>query len=126
MHHNFVGTEHLLLGLLQLGQGVAVNVLLNRGLSLESVRAEVEKQVGVGPDSKRSGNVPYTPLVKKTLSLAAKEAKALDHQYVGTEHILLGLLGENDGVAGRVLRNLGLDIGKTREEILNEMDPNRN
>jgi ATP-dependent Clp protease ATP-binding subunit ClpC len=123
-NHNFVGTEHLLLGLIKLGQGVAVNVLQKMGLDLETVRMEVEKQVGTGPDQKMIGNIPYTPRVKKVLALAAKEAKNLNHTYVGTEHILLGLLREGDGVAARVLKNLDVDIEQTRQEILKELDPN--
>src|SRR5580700_8161328 len=123
-NHNFVGTEHLLLGLIKLGQGVAVNVLQKLGLDLDTVRMEVEKQVGTGPDQKMIGNIPYTPRVKKVLALAAKEAKALNHTYVGTEHILLGLLREGDGVAARVLKNLDVDIEQTRQEILKELDPN--
>src|SRR6187399_3101310 len=122
-NHNYVGTEHLLLGLIKLGQGVAVNVLQKLGLDLETVRLEVEKQVGTGPDQKMIGNIPYTPRVKKVLSLAAKEAKALSHTYVGTEHILLGLLREGDGVAARVLKNLDIDIEQCRQEILKELDP---
>ena len=123
-NHNFVGTEHLLLGLIKLGQGVAVNVLQKMGLDLETVRLEVEKQVGTGPDQKVMGNIPFTPRVKKVLALAAKEAKALNHTYVGTEHLLLGLLREGDGVAARVLKNLDVDIEETRKEILRELDPN--
>src|SRR5574339_252551 len=123
-NHNFVGTEHLLLGLIKLGQGVAVNVLQKMGLDLETVRMEVEKQVGTGPDQKMIGNIPYTPRVKKVLALASKEAKNLNHTYVGTEHILLGLLREGDGVAARVLKNLDVDIEQTRQEILKELDPN--
>src|SRR5437870_815330 len=123
-NHNFVGTEHLLLGLIKLGQGVAVNVLQKLGLDLETVRMEVEKQVGSGPDQKMVGNIPYTPRVKKVLALAGKEAKALNHSYVGTEHILLGLLREGEGVAARVLKNLEVDIERTRNEILKELDPN--
>src|SRR5579871_5431874 len=123
-NHNFVGTEHLLLGLIKLGQGVAVQVLQKMGLDLETVRMEVEKQVGTGPDQKMIGNIPYTPRVKKVLALAAKEARALNHTYVGTEHILLGLLREGDGVAARVLKNLDIDIEQTRQEILKELDPN--
>ena len=123
-NHNFVGTEHLLLGLIKLGQGVAVNVLQKMGLDLDTVRMEVEKQVGTGPDQKVMGNIPYTPRVKKVLALASKEAKALSHTYVGTEHILLGLLREGDGVAARVLKNLDVDIELTRQEILKELDPN--
>src|SRR5579871_622792 len=123
-NHNYVGTEHLLLGLIKLGQGVAVNVLQKLGLDLETVRIEVEKQVGSGPDTKMSGNIPYTPRVKKVLALAGKEARALNHSYVGTEHILLGLLREGDGVAARVLKTLKVDIERTRNEVLKELDPN--
>jgi predicted dehydrogenase len=123
-NHNFVGTEHLLLGLIKLDQGVAVNVLQRMGLDLEIVRREVEKQVGLGSDQKLLGKIPYTPRVKKVLTLAAKEAKALHHTYVGTEHILLGLLREGDGVAARVLKSLNVDIKKARLEILKELDPN--
>src|SRR6266849_6785738 len=123
-NHNYVGTEHLLLGLIKLGQGVAVNVLQKMGLDLETVRMEVEKQVGSGPETKIVGNVPYTPRVKKVLALAGKEAKALNHSYVGTEHILLGLLREGEGVAARVLKSLEVDIERTRNEILKELDPN--
>src|SRR5438067_3237133 len=123
-NHNYVGTEHLLLGLIKLGQGVAVNVLQKMGLDLETVRMEVEKQVGSGPETKMVGNVPYTPRVKKVLALAGKEAKALNHSYVGTEHILLGLLREGEGVAARVLKSLEVDIERTRNEILKELDPN--
>src|SRR6266480_4201325 len=123
-NHNYVGTEHLLLGLIKLGQGVAVNVLQKMGLDLETVRMEVEKQVGLGPETKIVGNVPYTPRVKKVLALAGKEAKALNHSYVGTEHILLGLLREGEGVAARALKSLEIDIERTRNEILKELDPN--
>ena len=123
-NHNYVGTEHLLLGLIKLGQGVAVNVLQKMGMDLETVRMEVEKQVGSGPETKMVGNIPYTPRVKKVLALAGKEAKALNHSYVGTEHILLGLLREGEGVAARVLKSLEVDIERTRNEILKELDPN--
>lgn len=123
-NHNFVGTEHLLLGIIRLGQGTAVNVLHKLGLDLEAVRTEVEKLVGTGPDKKMTGNIPYTPRVKHVLALAAKESKALNHTYVGTEHILLGLLLEGDGVASRVLKNFAVDAEQTRQEILRELDPN--
>jgi ATP-dependent Clp protease ATP-binding subunit ClpC len=123
-HHNYVGTEHLLLGLINLGQGVAVNVLQKMGLDLDTVRAAVEQQVGTGPEAKPAGNVPYTPRVKKVLSLAGKEAKSLNHSYVGTEHILLGLLREGEGVAARVLKSLEVDVERCRSEILAELDPN--
>ena len=123
-HHNYVGTEHLLLGLIKLGQGVAVSVLQKMGLDLETVRGEVEKQVGTGQETKTPvGSIPYTPRVKKVLALAGKEAKALNHSYVGTEHILLGLLREGEGVAARVLKTLDIDIERTRQEILRELDP---
>jgi len=124
LNHNFLGTEHLLLGLIKLGQGVAVNVLQKMGLDLETVRMEVEKQVGTGPDQKMIGNIPYTPRVKKVIALAQKEAKNLNHTYVGTEHLLLGLLREGDGVAAKVLRALDVDIEQARQEILKELDPN--
>src|ERR1039457_4575636 len=123
-NHNVIGTEHLLLGLIKLGQGVAVNVLQKMGLDLETVRMAVEKKTGTGPDQKVIGNIPYTPRVKKVLALAAKEAKALNHTYVGTEHILLGLLREGDGVAAQVLRKLDVDLEQTRQEVLKELDPN--
>lgn len=124
-HHNYVGTEHILLGLIQLGQGVAVNVLQKMGLDLETVRSTVEKQVGTGqPDSKPSAAIPFTPRVKKVFALAGKEAKSLNHSYIGTEHILLGLLREGEGVAARVLKSLEVDIEKCRHLILSELDPN--
>jgi len=123
-HHNYVGTEHLLLGLINLGQGVAVNVLQKMGLDLDTVRQAVDEQVGLGPEAKPSGNVPYTPRVKKVLALAGKEAKGLNHSYVGTEHILLGLLREGEGVAARVLKSLDVDVDRCRNEILSELDPN--
>jgi hypothetical protein len=123
LNHNFVGTEHLLLGLIRLGQGVAVTVLAKLGVDLETTRREVEKHIGRGPDQTIAGNIPYTPRVKKVLALAAKDAKTLDHTYVGTEHILLGLLTEGDGLAAKVMKNLGVDTKKTRQEILRELAP---
>ncbi|MCX8237970.1 MAG: ATP-dependent Clp protease ATP-binding subunit [Akkermansiaceae bacterium] len=123
-NHNYIGTEHVLLGLIKLGQGVAVSVLQRMGLDLESVRMEVEKEVGTGPNQKSSPNIPYTPRVKKVLALANKEAKQLNHSYVGTEHILLGLLREGDGMASRVLTSLSVDLQTTRNEVLAEIDPN--
>ena len=122
-HHNYVGTEHILLGLIKLGQGVAVSVLQKMGLDLETVRNAVEKQVGTGQETKAQSSIPYTPRVKKVLALAGKEAKTLNHSYVGTEHILLGLLREGEGVAARVLKSLDIDIERTRNEILRELDP---
>src|SRR5256886_4326505 len=122
--HNFVGTEHVLLGLLDLDAGVAVKVLRETGLSFELVRDEVNKWAGVGASQRTFGKIPYTPRVKKVLALAAKERKELNHTYVGTEHILLGLLREGDGVAARVLKKLGVGLEKTRLAILKELDPN--
>ncbi len=123
-NHNYVGTEHLLLGLIKLGQGVAVQVLQKLQLDLETVRMEVEKHVGSNDESKIAGTIPYTPRVRKVLNLAANEARALNHSYVGTEHILLGLLREGEGVAAQVLRGLDIDIDRTRNEILKALDPN--
>jgi len=123
-NHPYVGTEHLLLGLIALGEGVAVNVLNRLGVSLERVRLEVENAVGQGPQTKLVGNVPFTPRSKKVLQLAAAEAQALNHTYIGTEHILLGLLREGEGVAAQVMRNLEIDLDTARREILRELDPN--
>ena len=100
-NHAYVGTEHLLLGLIKLGQGVAVNVLERMGLDLERVRMEVEKHVGPHPETKMTENISYTPRAKKVLALAGNEAQALKHSYIGTEHILLGLLREGEGIAAR-------------------------
>ncbi len=123
-NHNYVGTEHLLLGLIKLGEGVAVNVLQRMGLDLERVRMEVERLVGPHSATNVIGSIPYTPRVNKVLALAGKEAKALNHCYVGTEHILLGLLREGEGIAARVLKSLEVDPARTRNEILKELDPN--
>lgn len=123
-HHNYVGTEHLLLGLINLGQGVAVNVLQKMGLDLETVRNAVEKHVGTGTAPAEDQEVRYTPRVQKVLAFASKEARKLGHSYVGTEHLLLGLLREGQGVAGRVLQSLNVDIERCRNEILADLDPN--
>src|SRR5258708_4122744 len=123
-NHNYLVPTHPLLTLFNLAQGGAVNVLQKMGLDLETVRMEVEKHVGSPPETKMVGNIPYTPRVKKVLALAGKEAKALNHSYVGTEHILLGLLREGEGVAARVLKSLEVDTARTRNEILKELDPN--
>ena len=122
-NHPYVGTEHLLLGLIALGEGVAVNVLERMGVSLEKVRLEVERAVGQGPETKTVGNIPFTPRSKKVLQLAMAEAQALNHTYVGTEHILLGLLHEGEGVAAQVLRSLGIDLDSARTEVMRELDP---
>ena len=123
-NHPYIGTEHLLLGVIALGEGVAVTVLERLGVSLEAVRLEVESAVGQGPQTKVEGNVPFTPRAKKVLQLAVAEAQALSHTYVGTEHILLGLLREGEGVAAQVLRNLNVNVDKARQEIMRELDPN--
>ena len=122
-NHPYVGTEHLLLGLISLGEGVAVNVLESLSVSLESVRLEVERAVGQGPETKTVGNLPFTPRSKKVLQLAMVEAQSLSHTYVGTEHILLGLLHEGEGVAAQVLRNLNVDLEAVRREVMKELDP---
>ena len=124
LNQNFIGTEHVLLGLIKLGRGVAVNVLQKMGVNLENVRAEVERLAATRPDQKIVGKTPASARVKKVLATAAKEAKALSHTYIGTEHILLGLLCERDGMASRVLRDLGIDLARTRQEVLKELDPN--
>ncbi|MFY9182389.1 MAG: ATP-dependent Clp protease ATP-binding subunit [Kiritimatiellia bacterium] len=123
-NHGYIGTEHLLLGLIALGEGVAVNILRQAGLDLETVRMEVEKAVGVGSDMKTVGNVPYTPRVKKVIALAGTEARAMNVDYIGTEHLLLGLLREGEGMAARVLGNLNVNADQIREAILKEMNPN--
>ncbi len=122
-NHPYVGTEHLLLGLIALGEGVAVNVLERMGISLESVRLEVEKAVGQGPETKTVGNAPFTPRSKKVLHLAMAEAQALHHTYVGTEHILLGLLREDEGVAAQIFARLDIDVENVRIEVMKELEP---
>jgi len=123
-NHPYIGTEHLLLGLIALGEGVAVTVLDRLGISLEAVRIEVEGAVGQGPPTKVEGNVPFTPRSKKVLQLALVEAQSLNHTYVGTEHILLGLLREGEGVAAQVLQNLNVNLEAARREVMRELDPN--
>ncbi len=122
--HNYVGTEHLLLGLIKLGQGVAVTALQAMGLDLETVRYEVEKNSGPGEQTQQEGEPPITPRVKRVLELAGKEARALNYNYIGTEHILLGLLREGDGVAARILKNLNVDAEAVRHEVMKALDPN--
>jgi ATP-dependent Clp protease ATP-binding subunit ClpC len=123
-NHNYVGTEHILLGLIKLGEGVAVNVLGRMGLDLKTVRGAVEKQVGPGPEeAKQPDSIPLTPRVQKVMAHAVTEARSLGHAYVGTEHILLGLLKEGEGVAARVLLALNVDLERCRKEILADIDP---
>ncbi len=117
-NHDYIGTEHLLLGLVREGEGVAAAVLQKLGLDLESIRIEVEKLVKAGPQTQVMGDIPFTPRSKKVLELSAEEARALGHNYIGTEHLLLGLIREGEGVAFRVFLNLGVDIDKVRNEIM--------
>ena len=121
LHHGFVGTEHILLGLLALEEGVVPNVLKKMGVDREAVRRQIENWVSAFTSSKIPGRLPYTPRVKRSLYFAAKEAKVSQNAPIAAEHILLGLLLEGDGVAGRVLRDFGLSPETTREEIKREM-----
>ena len=125
LHHGFVGTEHVLLGLLALEDGVVPNVLKNMGVDREDVRRQIEDWVSDFPHGKIPCRLPYTPRVKKSLRFAAIEAKASENAPIGAEHIFLGLLLEGDGVAGRVLRDFGLSPETTREEIVREVGRNR-
>ncbi|MHC4442292.1 MAG: ATP-dependent Clp protease ATP-binding subunit [Planctomycetota bacterium] len=118
-NHEYIGTEHILLGLVKEGSGVGANVLKNLDVDLRKVRLEVEKLVKSGPDMVTMGKLPQTPRAKKVIEYAIEEARSLNHNYVGTEHLLLGLLREQDGVAARVLMNLGLKLEDVREEVLN-------
>ncbi len=117
-NHDYIGSEHLLLGLIREGEGVAAAVLQKMGLSLQNIRLEIEKLVQPGPTTQILGDIPFTPRAKKALELAAEEARSLGHNYIGTEHILLGLIREGEGVASQVLMNLGLDLNKVRNEIM--------
>lgn len=117
-NHEYIGTEHILLGLVKEGSGVGANVLKNLDVDLLKVRGEVEKLVRSGPDMVTIGKRPQTPRAKKVIEYAIEEARNLNHTYVGTEHLLLGLLREQDGVAAQVLMNLGLKLEEVREEVL--------
>lgn len=117
-NHDYIGTEHILLGLIKEGEGVASAVLQNLGLNLDMIRLETEKLVQPGPSTVTSGDIPFTPKAKKVIELAMDEARSLGHNYIGTEHLLLGLIRENEGVASQVLLNLGLDLNKVRKEIM--------
>ncbi|MBL0870462.1 MAG: ATP-dependent Clp protease ATP-binding subunit [Phycisphaerales bacterium] len=118
-NHEYIGTEHILLGLVKEGSGVGANVLKNLEIDLRKVRLEVEKLVKPGPEMVTMGKLPQTPRAKKVIEYAIEEARNLNHNYVGTEHLLLGLLREHDGVAAQVLMNLGLKLDQVREEVLN-------
>jgi len=118
-NHEYIGTEHILLGLVKEGSGVAANVLKNLDVDLRKIRLEVEKLVQSGPEMVTMGKLPQTPRAKKVIEYSMEEARNLNHNYVGTEHILLGLLREQEGVAAQVLMNLGLKLDDVREEVLN-------
>lgn len=117
-NHDYIGTEHILLGLIKEGESVAAAVLQNLGLSLDTIRLEVEKLVQFGPSTIVSGDIPFTPKAKKVIELAMDEARRLGHNYIGTEHLLLGLIKEGEGVASHVLMNLGLNLNKVRSEVI--------
>jgi len=118
LNHDFIGTEHLLLGLVGEGKGAAVAALESLGISLEAVRQRVEDIVPPGQVEVWTGHIPFTPRAKKVLELSLSEAKLLGHRYIGTEHILLGLLREGEGVAAQVLIALGADLEGTRERVV--------
>ena len=124
LNFNCIGTEHLLLGLIKLGTGVGITVLTKSGLNPDTIYLEVEKQIGKSSKPIVIGSIPYTPETKRVLAQAMKEAKDLNHQYVGTEHLLLGLLADANGGAGRILAGFGLNLEKTRQGILRELNPN--
>jgi ATP-dependent Clp protease ATP-binding subunit ClpA len=117
LNHNYIGTEHILLGLIHEGEGVAAKALESLGISLEAVRQQVEEIISQGQQAP-SGHIPFTPRAKKVLELSLREALQLGHNYIGTEHILLGLIREGDGVAAQVLVNLGADLNRVRQQVI--------
>jgi ATP-dependent Clp protease ATP-binding subunit ClpC len=117
LNHNYIGTEHLLLGLIHEGEGVAARALEAMGISLEVVRQQVEEIIGQGQQAP-SGHIPFTPRAKKVLELSLREATQLGHEYIGTEHVLLGLVREGDGVAAQVLVKLGADLNRVRQQVI--------
>jgi len=117
-NHDYIGTEHILLGLIREGEGVAAAVLQKLDVSLENIRLEIEKLVQPGPSTQIIGDIPFTPRAKKALELAAEEARSLGHNYIGTEHLLLGLIREGEGIASQVLLNLGMDLNSVRNEVM--------
>jgi ATP-dependent Clp protease ATP-binding subunit ClpC len=117
LNHNYIGTEHILLGLISEGEGVAAKALESLGVSLDSVRSQVEEIIGTGSSSPQ-GHIPFTPRAKKVLELSLREALQLGHNYIGTEHILLGLIREGEGVAAQVLQKLGADLGRVRQQVI--------
>ena len=117
LNHNYIGTEHILLGLIHEGEGVAAKALESLGISLEAVRQQVEEIIGQGQQAP-SGHIPFTPRAKKVLELSLREALQLGHNYIGTEHILLGLIREGEGVAAQVLVKLGADLNRVRQQVI--------
>src|SRR5947209_3654087 len=120
LNHNYIGTEHLLLGLIHEGEGLAAKALESLGVTLEGVRSQVEDMIGVGTATPQ-GHIPFTPRAKKVLELSLREALQLGHSYIGTEHILLGLLREGEGVAAQVLTKINLELAKVRQSVLQLM-----
>jgi hypothetical protein len=117
LSHTYIGTEHILLGLIHEGEGVAAKALTSLGISLDAVRQQVEEIIGQGEEAP-SGHIPFTPRAKKVLELTRREAEQLGHNYIGTEHILLGLIREGDGVAAQVLVKLGADLNRVRQRVI--------
>ena len=117
LNHDYIGTEHILLGLIHEGQGVAARALESLGISLEAVRQQVQEIIGQGQQPP-PGHIPFTPRAKKVLELSLREAQELDHNYIGTEHILLGLIREGKGVAAQVLAKLGADLNRVRQQVI--------
>src|ERR1700709_618953 len=117
LNHNYIGTEHILLGLIHEGEGVAAKALESLGISLDSVREQVQDIIGQG-QQQPTGHIPFTPRAKKVLELSLREALQLGHNYIGTEHILLGLIREGEGVAAQVLVKLGADLNKVRQQVI--------
>jgi ATP-dependent Clp protease ATP-binding subunit ClpA len=117
LSHSYIGTEHILLGLIHEGEGVAAKALESLGISLEAVRNQVEEIIGQGGTSP-SGHIPFTPRAKKVLELSLREALQLGHNYIGTEHILLGLIREGEGVSAQVLVKLGADLSSVRQQVI--------
>ena len=116
LNHNYIGTEHILLGLIHEGDGVAAKALEQLGISLDAVRAQVQDMIGTG-SQQTSGHIPFTPRAKKVLELSLREALQLGHNYIGTEHVLLGLIREGEGVAAQVLVKLGADLNRVRQTV---------
>ncbi len=118
LNHNYIGTEHILLGLIHEGEGVAAKALESLGIGLDAVRQQVEETIGRGQAPPGEGHIPFTPRSKKVLELSLREALDLGHTYIGTEHILLGLIREGEGVAAQVLVGLGVDLNRARQQVI--------